>query len=181
MVNEPDYKRMLGGAKKLIGEGRLAEARQCLLSLVRGRDALTVEDVLEAASCGDSGAAGGVPNSTAVRERAVFREFAQRLAAAHDIRPGWKSWLDDGTLVCRCEDVTAGELRRTAELTGARGLRSLKLTTRAGLGICQGRTCGRTVEDLIGNRLERGRSVKRPIATPVRLGELAAMERTPHE
>ena len=126
-------------------------------------------------------AAGGVPNSTAVRERAVFREFAQRLAAAHDIRPGWKSWLDDGTLVCRCEDVTAGELRRTAELTGARGLRSLKLTTRAGLGICQGRTCGRTVEDLIGNRLERGRSVKRPIATPVRLGELAAMERTPHE
>lgn len=126
-------------------------------------------------------AAGGVPHAGAVRERAVFREFAGRLAAAHDIRPGWRSWLDDATTVCRCEDVTAGEIRRAADLTQARGLRSLKLTTRAGLGICQGRTCGRTVEDLIDGRLERGRTVKRPIATPVRLGELASMERTPHE
>ncbi|MFE2943265.1 NAD(P)/FAD-dependent oxidoreductase [Streptomyces sp. NPDC059255] len=128
-------------------------------------------------------AAGGTPAPGAVRERAVFREVAARLATAHGIRPGWRSWVDDDTVVCRCEDVTAGALRRTAELTGSRGLRSLKLTTRAGLGLCQGRTCGRAVEDLLTGAhgpglLDPGRTAHRPIATPVRLGELAASPRT---
>ncbi|MFJ7996554.1 NAD(P)/FAD-dependent oxidoreductase [Streptomyces sp. NPDC096310] len=128
-------------------------------------------------------AAGGVPARGALRERAVFREFAARLAAAHAIRPGWRAWVDDDTVVCRCEDVTAGTLRRAAELTGSRGLRSLKLTTRAGLGLCQGRTCGRAVEDLLTGAdgpglLDPGRTAHRPIAIPVRLGELAASTRT---
>ncbi|MGW0982949.1 FAD/NAD(P)-dependent oxidoreductase [Streptomyces xiamenensis] len=128
-------------------------------------------------------AAGGTPAPGAVRERAVFRRFAARLAAAHGIRPGWQAWVDDGTVVCRCEDVTAGALRRTAELTGSRGLRSLKLTTRAGLGLCQGRTCGRTVEDLLTGAngvelLDPGRTAHRPIAIPVRLGELSDSTRT---
>ncbi|MFB7599359.1 NAD(P)/FAD-dependent oxidoreductase [Streptomyces sp. NPDC056160] len=128
-------------------------------------------------------AAGGVPAPGAVRERAVFREFAARLAAAHGIRPGWRAWVDDDTVVCRCEDVTAGALRRTAELTGSRGLRSLKLTTRAGLGLCQGRTCGRAVEDLLTGAnepglLDAGRTAQRPIAIPVRLGELSVSTRT---
>ncbi|SFF31621.1 NAD(P)/FAD-dependent oxidoreductase [Streptomyces mirabilis] len=128
-------------------------------------------------------AAGGVPAPGAVHERAVFRKFAARLAAAHGIRPGWRSWVDDDTVVCRCEDVTAGALRQAAELTGSRGLRSLKLTTRAGLGLCQGRTCGRTVEDMLTGSnepglLDLGRTAHRPVAIPVRLGELAASTST---
>lgn len=128
-------------------------------------------------------AAGGVPAPGAVSERVVFRKFAARLAAAHGIRPGSRAWVDDDTVVCRCEDVTAGALRRAAELTGSRGLRSLKLTTRAGLGLCQGRTCGRTVEDLLTGAnepglLDPGRTAHRPIAIPVRLGELSASTRT---
>lgn len=128
-------------------------------------------------------AAGGEPAPGAVHERAVFRKFAARLAAAHGIRPGWHAWVDDDTVVCRCEDVTAGALRQAAELTGSRGLRSLKLTTRAGLGLCQGRTCGRTVEDMLNRSngpglLDPGRTAHRPIAIPVRLGELAASTRT---
>ncbi|MER5428391.1 NAD(P)/FAD-dependent oxidoreductase [Streptomyces sp. NPDC002588] len=127
-------------------------------------------------------AAGGVPAPGAVRERAVFRQFAARLAAAHGIRPGWRAWVDDDTVVCRCEDVTAGALRRAADLTGSRGLRSLKLTTRAGLGLCQGRTCGRTVEDILAGAngpglLDPGRTAHRPIAIPVRLGELSVSTR----
>jgi len=80
-------------------------------------------------------------------------------------------------VVCRCEDVTAGALRHAAAVTGSRGLRSLKLTTRAGLGLCQGRTCGRTVEDLLPDVLDPGRTAHRPIAVPVRLGELATSNR----
>ncbi|MFI5937472.1 FAD-dependent oxidoreductase [Actinoplanes sp. NPDC051494] len=122
-------------------------------------------------------AAGGVPGPAAVRQRAVFREFAARMAAAHGIRPGWQAWLDDSTVVCRCEDVTAGALRHAVAVTGSRGLRSLKLTTRAGLGLCQGRTCGRTVEDLVPGLLDPGRTDRRPIALPLRLGELATSNR----
>ncbi|MFI5844154.1 FAD-dependent oxidoreductase [Catenuloplanes sp. NPDC051500] len=94
-------------------------------------------------------AAGGNPPPGAAKARRVFREFAGRLASAHGIGPGWQDWLDDTTTVCRCEDVTAGDLRRVGGLTESRGLRSLKLTTRAGLGICQGRTCGRAVEEIL--------------------------------
>jgi NADPH-dependent 2,4-dienoyl-CoA reductase/sulfur reductase-like enzyme len=121
-------------------------------------------------------AAGHTPPAAALRSRAVFREFAARLAAAHAIRPGWQSWVDDHTIVCRCEDVTAGELRSVAALTGSRGLRSLKLTTRAGLGLCQGRTCGRSVEEIFGpaGLVDAGRTAHRPLAIPLRLGELAA-------
>ena len=88
-------------------------------------------------------------------------------------------WLDDATLVCRCEEVPYGQLRRTASETESRGLRSLKLSTRASLGICQGRICGRTVEELLardapGNAiLDRTTTDRRPLAVPIRLGELA--------
>ncbi|QQQ80250.1 FAD-dependent oxidoreductase [Saccharothrix sp. 6-C] len=123
-------------------------------------------------------AAGGEPAPAALRRRAVFREFATRLAAAHAVGSGGRSWADDATVVCRCEDVTAGALRRAAELTGSKGLRPLKLTTRAGLGLCQGRTCGPAVEDLLTGVLDPGRTAHRPIAVPVRLGELADHDRT---
>ncbi|GAA3923833.1 NAD(P)/FAD-dependent oxidoreductase [Microbacterium invictum] len=113
------------------------------------------------------------------RRRRTTTHFAQRLEAAHGIRPGWQKWLDDATVVCRCEGVTAGRLRHVAAATEQASLRSVKLTTRAGLGICQGRMCGRTVEQLIGADADGGRADHRPIVTPVRLAELAEATPTP--
>lgn len=127
-------------------------------------------------------AAGGDPSDSAVaraqRARAVFSGFADRIEAAHGIRPGWQEWVTDETVVCRCEEVSAGELRRKASATGSASLRSQKLSTRAGLGICQGRICGRSVEELIATRvgaahLDGGLVDRRPIHTPIRLSELA--------
>ena len=145
------------------------------LTGIGGVDLALAEGVVAGAA-----AAGVVPAAAALRRRDAGRSFADRLETAHGIRPGWQGWLDDATTVCRCEDVTVGELREVAELTCARGLRSLKLTTRAGLGPCQGRTCGRSVEDILAaatgsGLLETGRTAHRPIAAPVRLGELAAI------
>jgi len=129
-------------------------------------------------------AAGGGPADPAVRSavsrRRTFRRFAARLEAAHGIEPGWVAWLDETTTVCRCEEVSYGQLRAVAASTRSSGLRSLKLSTRAGLGICQARVCGRTVEDLLARAAPGGALVgatstdRRPVAVPVRLAELAA-------
>ncbi|MEV6011397.1 FAD/NAD(P)-binding oxidoreductase [Streptomyces sp. NPDC051976] len=129
-------------------------------------------------------AAGGTPGDPVVRaaagRRRVFTGFAARIEAAHGIRPGWTAWLDDTTTVCRCEEVTAGTLRDVAAATRSQGLRSLKLSTRAALGICQGRVCGRTVEELLAGHAPGGALLgatttdRRPLAAPVRLAELAS-------
>ncbi|MCU1560563.1 NAD(P)/FAD-dependent oxidoreductase [Mycetocola sp.] len=127
-------------------------------------------------------AAGGRPSDLPgeVRKRRVYAGFARRIEAAHGIRPGWPEMVTEETIVCRCEEVSFGSLCRTAESTGSTSLRSLKLSTRAGLGICQGRACGRSLEQLIARRLP-GNSLgdavstdRRPLAVPLRLGELAA-------
>jgi glycine/D-amino acid oxidase-like deaminating enzyme len=55
--------------------------------------------------------------------------------------------LRDDTVVCRCEEVTAGRLRQ--EIAGGlTGLAALKKATRAGMGRCQGRFCAATVARL---------------------------------
>lgn len=128
-------------------------------------------------------AAGGMPGDAEMRSaagrRRTFAGFAARIGAAHGIRPGWTAWLDDTTTVCRCEEVTVGALHAAAAATRSQGLRSLKLSTRAALGICQGRVCGRTVEELLARSVPGGvllggtTTDRRPLAAPVRLSELA--------
>jgi NADPH-dependent 2,4-dienoyl-CoA reductase/sulfur reductase-like enzyme len=115
----------------------------------------------------------------AVRRRRVYRGFAGRIEAAHAIRPGWQKALTAGTIICRCEEVSFGTLCTTAQSTRSRSLRALKLSTRAGLGICQGRVCGRSVEELLATRVgdegfgDEVTTDRRPIAGLIRLGELA--------
>ncbi|NLP04638.1 sulfurtransferase, partial [Candidatus Fermentibacteria bacterium] len=46
----------------------------------------------------------------------------------------------DEAVVCRCERVTAGEIRRHLR-NGVRDLNELKALTRAGFGACGGKTC----------------------------------------
>lgn len=86
----------------------------------------------------------------------------------------------DETLVCRCEEVTAGDIRKCVE-EGATGPNQLKAYTRCGMGPCQGRMCGLTVAEVIADA--RGKTAEeigyyrlRPPIKPVTLGELAAME-----
>lgn len=114
----------------------------------------------------------------AVRAQATFAHFADRLEAAHGVRSGWMSWVDDDTVLCRCEETKFGAFRDTVALTESSGLRSTKLTTRVGLGICQGRICGRNVEAILAQLTgdpqgDGARTDRRPIVTPVRLGDIA--------
>jgi len=98
------------------------------------------------------------------------RRFAAALAKAYPVRDGWKGWSRPDTVVCRCEEVTRGDLEAAADERGLTDGRALKLTSRAGLGLCQGRICSRNVSALLG---APDAPIKRPIAVPVRLRDLA--------
>jgi len=51
-------------------------------------------------------------------------------------------------IICRCEEVRLSEIRRAIE-NGATTIAEVKRMTRAGMGLCQGRTCARLVATLI--------------------------------
>ncbi len=85
----------------------------------------------------------------------------------------------DATLVCRCEEVTAGDIRRMVGL-GCLGPNQTKSYGRCGMGPCQGRLCGLTVSEIIA--AERGVPIAevgyyriRPPIKPIVLGELAEL------
>ncbi|CAM3329776.1 NAD(P)/FAD-dependent oxidoreductase [Kibdelosporangium persicum] len=125
----------------------------------------------EGTVAGIAAVGGDVPSDT-LRKVRQGRRFAAAMAQAYPIKPGWRSWLATDTIVCRCERVTYGALCDAVETRAATGARTVKLVSRVGLGRCQGRTCLRNAADLTGVPFPE----RRPIAAPLRLGELAAEE-----
>ncbi len=84
----------------------------------------------------------------------------------------------DATILCRCEEITAGQVRAAAR-QGAQGPNQAKAFLRAGMGPCQGRVCGPAVAEVMAQAL--GRPVEeigtyriRPPFKPLTVGELAA-------
>ncbi|MGV9885848.1 FAD-dependent oxidoreductase [Streptomyces sp. NPDC003395] len=146
---------------------------------VGGADLAAVEGELAADAIAH--ALRGIPRdarrtAALTRRRARLRAFADALAAVHRPGPGWAAWLDDTTEVCRCEEVTAGEIRTAVTGYGALDARSVKLLTRAGMGWCQGRMCGPAVARLTGRPPAPDR---RPLSCPVPLRHLAALPASP--
>jgi NADPH-dependent 2,4-dienoyl-CoA reductase/sulfur reductase-like enzyme len=83
----------------------------------------------------------------------------------------------DPVLVCRCEEITAGEIRRHVR-AGCVGPNQLKSFTRCGMGPCQGRQCGLTASEIIAAErgvapAEVGYQRVRPPIKPITVGELA--------
>lgn len=94
--------------------------------------------------------------------------------------PSFTAPDDDDTIVCRCEEVTAGDIR-AAVTQGVMGPNQLKAFTRCGMGPCQGRNCALTAAELIAEAQgvtvpEVGSFRLRPPIKPITLGELAAMD-----
>ena len=88
---------------------------------------------------------------------------------------------DADTVVCRCEEVAAGEIRRLVTEQGCPGPNQMKSFTRCGMGPCQGRLCGLTVVELIAEC--RGVPVSdvgyyriRSPVTPLTVGEIANLD-----
>jgi NADPH-dependent 2,4-dienoyl-CoA reductase/sulfur reductase-like enzyme len=105
------------------------------------------------------------------------RHLGDVLQAAFPERPGMMSIADDGTIACRCEDVTLGDIRKAVQ-SGATTVAAARGLTRCGMGHCQGRTCGRLLEIAVASFGDRplsevGDLSSRPIATPVPLALVA--------
>ncbi|HHY12209.1 MAG TPA: (2Fe-2S)-binding protein [Firmicutes bacterium] len=82
-------------------------------------------------------------------------------------------------IVCRCEDVTLGEIRKAIR-EGATTLDEVKRITRAGMGPCQGRTCRLLVAGEIARYLGKPvseilQSRYRPPVKPVKMGDLSVI------
>ncbi|MFI1359071.1 FAD-dependent oxidoreductase [Streptomyces sp. NPDC020898] len=108
--------------------------------------------------------------ATAARTRTRLRSFFAAVSAAYAPPAHWAEQVTDDTVVCRCEEVTAAEVREAVEELGATDVRTVKLLTRAGMGWCQGRVCAPGVAGLAGCPMGMA---KRPFARPVPLGVLA--------
>jgi len=86
---------------------------------------------------------------------------------------------DEEVLVCRCEGLTKREVDQAAKM-GVAGPNQLKSYCRAGMGRCQARMCGITVQHILAEH--SGRPVRdldyfrlRPPIRPVTVGELAML------
>jgi len=86
--------------------------------------------------------------------------------------------LPDEAIVCRCERVTAGEIR-AAVREGVRDINQLKATTRAGMGACGAKTCRPMIWRIFqeeGVELDQVTDrIDRPLFVEVPLGILAGM------
>jgi D-hydroxyproline dehydrogenase subunit alpha len=72
------------------------------------------------------------------------RRFGRMLGELFSPKPGLISLANDDTVVCRCEEISLGDVKASVA-AGARSIGEVKMITRSGMGNCQGRMCERSV------------------------------------
>jgi NAD(P)H-nitrite reductase large subunit len=96
----------------------------------------------------------GVDRSRKRRSVGRLRRFQRGLARAFSWPAQEVAKLDDAVMVCRCEGITAGELRASIRTEfGPTEVNRLKAITRCGMGRCQGRFCGLAAAELTASAL----------------------------
>lgn len=110
-------------------------------------------------------------------DQATMDRFRQGLVQAFPWPAQQAAQLPDEAIVCRCESITAGELRRTVCEKGAQEANRAKALCRVGMGRCQGRYCGNAGAEIIAQaagipveqvgRL-RGQAPVKPLSMAVR-------------
>lgn len=84
--------------------------------------------------------------------------------------------MEEDIIICRCEEIKLSEIKK-AILEGAITMEEVKRRTMSGMGLCQGKTCGRTVAKLINKYTGIPLSnilpdTFRPPVRPIKLGHL---------
>ena len=116
-------------------------------------------------------------------QRAIARSraFAVAMHRAHPVPSNWDEWTTSATVVCRCEEVSYGEIRHACDQLGAEDARTVKLMSRPGMGWCQGRVCGFATAKIATSAGQAPTAdvlrpvAKRPLCSPIALQELAEL------
>ena len=64
----------------------------------------------------------------------------------------YQAAVDDDLLICRCEEVTKGEIRQAVH-AGMFTIEEIRRFLRSGMGLCQGQTCGKLVKGIVAREL----------------------------
>ena len=59
---------------------------------------------------------------------------------------------DDNMVICRCEEITKGEIRKAVH-EGMFTLTEIRRYLRTGMGLCQGQTCSKLVKGIVAREL----------------------------
>jgi NADPH-dependent 2,4-dienoyl-CoA reductase/sulfur reductase-like enzyme len=177
----------------LVPNVALAQALGCALDergAVRVDDTqrTSVEGVLAAGECTGVGGmelartegaiagwvANGAPHdlTTLRAQRSRWQRFAERVDTAFALGAAARALPPADTLLCRCEDVTIGDVQAYPHW------RDAKLHTRCGMGACQGRICGTAASTYFGWPAAQPRPPFQPaqIATLIEAGESASVQ-----
>ncbi len=89
--------------------------------------------------------------------------------------------LKDDTIICRCEDITYGEIVKAIEEDGLSTIDELRRVLRCAMGRCQGKTCERLIRQIIARKTGKPISeiksmTYRPPLKPIAIGILADVE-----
>jgi NAD(P)H-nitrite reductase large subunit len=71
---------------------------------------------------------------------------------SRDIGP-FEAKADDDLIICRCEEVSKGEIRRAVH-DGMYTIPEIRRYLRCGMGLCQGKTCAKLVKGIIARELK---------------------------
>jgi NAD(P)H-nitrite reductase large subunit len=82
-------------------------------------------------------------------------------------------------IICRCEEVSRGEILRAIN-EGALTVEEIKRRTRAGMGLCQSKTCCRSIQKIIADVTHQPISdilpfTSRPPVRPISIRVLASL------
>jgi hypothetical protein len=152
----------VAGAEKSRIEGRLAG-----LSIARRLGLVSREEYSKETS-----------SLRRLRQRELaFGCFINRLSSP---QPGLISEIDDQTMICRCEDIIMGDVRRAIN-DGFTTIDAIKKATRCGMGNCQGRTCGPILSLILTVLTGQSPENVLPFSTrfpvkPLNIGSLAAID-----
>ena len=86
------------------------------------------------------------------RKKNKAERFGKQMGKLMSIRSGLLEGLTPDTIVCRCEDITYGQIMGAIK-AGAADCNEVKAWTRAGMGPCQGRTCGETIAEILSRQV----------------------------
>lgn len=127
-------------------------------------DGVSIGGALAAESCGALAALGAAHalERLSTSEREAYAQPARKILK-QQLRarpfldalyrpPEWINTPADDTIVCRCEEVTAGRVREMVRL-GCQGPNQTKFFSRCGMGPCQGRMCGAAVSQILAAEL----------------------------